>query len=109
MQRRIVRSMGTLFRIPRKCRESRPRGACTYVCVCVNEIQGGSSVNPVGRAGSLACPCPVLACVVGEDVDRRGQEQRARARTRGKIAREKSQDQSATRGGTLRDGNSLAG
>jgi len=29
---------------------------------CVNEIQGGSSVSPVGRAGSLACPCPVLAC-----------------------------------------------
>jgi len=70
-------------------------GVRAYARVCVNEIQGGSSVSPVGRAGSLACPCPVLAC-----------RQRERASTMESgaesVAREKNRSTRDDRcGGTL--------
>lgn len=55
---------------------TRPHRAC--VCVCVNEIQGRSSVSPLGRTRSLACPCPARTRLSHEDVDRRGQDRYAR-------------------------------
>lgn len=89
--------MGTSFCIPRKYtpRESTSR-------VCVNEIQGGSSVSPVGRAGSrlsLSRSCMSSSTRTWIDADKNDTRARASerarvrdARERGKIAREKSVD-----------------